>query len=241
MKNYIITPSRWLIKKASDEKMVTQPFFSIIITTYNRAHLISRALNSLVSQTEKDWEAFIVDDGSTDDTYSQVLPYLKAYPQIKFLKKVHSGEAISKNEGIEASTGKFISFLDSDDEYNPIHLETRRAILEQKPLVKFLYGGITVIGNQFVPDRYDLSKKINIKNCVIGGTFFIERNILISLSGFKEIFIGTDADLFERAKKTEIIFMKTGLPTYIYHHENADSLTNKLYLNSHSQSEQPMK
>lgn len=215
------------IKK--DSESVKHPFFSIIITTYNRAHLISRALNSLISQTEKDWEAIIVDDESTDDTSLQVLPYLKAYPQIKYLRKVHSGEALSKNEGIKSSTGKYISFLDSDDEYKPSHLETRRAILEKNPSVMFLYGGITVIGNQFVPDRFDFSKKINIKNCVTGGTFFIERNILISLNGFKEILIGTDADLFERAKESGIVFIETEIPTYIYHHENTDSLTNNLF------------
>ncbi len=223
------------IKKDSNYKIVTHPFFSIIITTYNRAHLISRALNSLVSQAEKDWETIIVDDESTDDTSSQVMPYLKAYPQIKYLRKSHSGEALSKNEGIKLSTGKFISFLDSDDEYNPTHLESRKAILEQNPTVQFLYGGITIIGNQFVPDRFDLSKKINIKNCVTGGTFFIERNILVSLNGFKEILIGTDADLFERAKESGIFFMETEIPTYIYHHENADSLTNNLYSNLLSQ------
>lgn len=227
-------PTRMIIK-GSGKKADPPPFFSIIITTYNRAHLIGRALDSLVSQTEKEWDAIIVDDGSTDDTNSQVLPYLKAYPQIKFIRKIHSGEVLSKNEGIGSSTGKFVSFLDSDDEYNPTHLETRRAILEQNPSVQFLYGGITVIGNQFVPDRFDLSKKINIKDCVVGGTFFIERNTLISLNGFKEIQIGTDADLFDRAKEKEITFMKTEIPTYIYHHENADSITNKVYLNSHSQ------
>jgi len=43
---------------------VPHPFFSIIVTTYNRAHLLKRAINSLVLQTEKDWEAIIVDDGS---------------------------------------------------------------------------------------------------------------------------------------------------------------------------------
>lgn len=223
------------IKKDSNLKIVKHPFFSLIITTYNRAHLISRALNSLVSQTEKNWEAIVVDDESTDDTPSQIMPYLKAYPQIKYLRKAHSGEALSKNEGIKSSIGKFISFLDSDDEYNPTHLESRKAILEQNPSVQFLYGGITVIGNQFVPDRFDFSRKINIKNCVTGGTFFIERNILISLNGFREIFIGTDADLFERAKESGFFFMETEIPTYIYHHENTDSLTNNLYSNLPSQ------
>ncbi|HOP59211.1 MAG TPA: glycosyltransferase [Bacteroidales bacterium] len=48
--------------------MDQQPFFTVIITTYNRAAFLPRALKSLVSQTENDWEAIIVDDGSTDNT-----------------------------------------------------------------------------------------------------------------------------------------------------------------------------
>src|SRR4030042_4459076 len=97
--------------------------FSIIITTYNRAQLLKRALNSLISQTEENWEAIIVDDESKDDTCLQILPYLKTSPRIQYFRKTHSGEAASKNEGIGSSRGKFISFLDSDDEYHPTHLE----------------------------------------------------------------------------------------------------------------------
>ena len=207
-----------------------QPFFSIIITTYNRAQLIKRALDSLISQTEQDWEAFIVDDGSTDDTYSQILPYLNRYPKIRYLKKLHSGEAQSKNEGIYASTGKFISFLDSDDEYRQDHLELRKNILLENPTIQFFYGGMKVLGNQYVPDRFDNSKRIPITDCVAGGTFFIERNILLLLNGFNEISIGTDADLFERAKKSKIKMMETNIPSYIYHHETSDSLTNNVHM-----------
>ena len=207
-----------------------QPFFSIIIATYNRAQLIKRALDSLISQTEQDWEAFIVDDGSTDDTYSQILPYLNRYPKIRYFKKVHSGEAQSKNEGIYASKSKFISFLDSDDEYRPDHLELRKNILLENPTIQFLYGGMKVLGNQYVPDRFDNSKKILIQDCVAGGTFFIERNILLLLNGFNEISIGTDADLFERAKKSKIKMMETNIPSYIYHHETSDSLTNNVLM-----------
>ena len=143
-----------------------QPFFSIIITTYNRAQLIKRALDSLISQTEQDWEALIVDDGSTDDTYSQILPYLNRYPKIRYFKKVHSGEAQSKNEGIYASTGKFISFLDSDDEYRQDHLELRKNILLENPTIQFFYGGMKVLGNQYVPDRFDNSKRIPIRDWI---------------------------------------------------------------------------
>ncbi len=215
--------------KSNNTKIIYQPFFSVIITTYNRAQLLRRALNSLVSQTEEDWEAIIVDDESTDDTYLQVLPYLTTYVKIKYIKKAHSGEALSKNEGIRVSNGRFISFLDSDDEYDPGHLDSRKAILMQNPLVKFLYGGVKIIGNQFVPDRDNPGEKVNLENCVIGGTFFVERNLFISLKGFRKIYLGTDADLFDRIKRREVPMMETRLPTYIYHHETQDSITNKLY------------
>ncbi len=220
--------------KQDDLTAASRPFFSVIIPTYNRVQLLKRALNSLIAQHESDWEAIIIDDESTDDTYAQLLPYLRLYSKIKYIKKNHSGEALTKNAGIVASTGKFITFLDSDDEYDPTHLESRKKILIQNPSLRFLSGGVKVIGNQYVPDRYNEAKKINLSKCVIGGSFFIERNTLISLEGFSEILLGPDADLFDRAKKAGIIMVKTTLKTYIYHHETMDSITNKLYLEQQS-------
>lgn len=204
------------------------PFFSVIIAAYNRANLIKRALNSLIAQTEPDWEAVIVDDGSTDDTYSVVLPYIKTNSRIKYVRKTHSGEVPAKNTGIWSAGGKYITFLDSDDEYDAVHLESRKNILQQDPEIKFIYGGAKIIGSQFVPDRFNPDKLINLNKCVIGGTFFIDRDILISLNGFKDMQIGTDADLFDRIKDASIKMMKVEDPTYIYHHETEDSITNML-------------
>jgi glycosyltransferase involved in cell wall biosynthesis len=205
------------------------PFFSIIITTYNRSNIIKRALNSLLLQTEEDWEALIIDDGSTDDTYETAQPYFSKDTRIKYYKRFHKGEAISKNAGICLSTGRYISFLDSDDEYEPFHLAARKNIFLNNRELKFLHGGVKIIGNQYVPDRFDSSKKINLNECIIGGTFFIERDFLISLKGFRKIYLGTDADLYDRAKQTDKEIMEIRLPTYIYHHETEDSITNKLY------------
>lgn len=208
--------------------MTKQPFFSVIIPTYNRASLLKKALDSLILQTENDWEAIIVDDESTDNTDLQILPYLMANSRIKYFRKGHSGEALSKNYGIQFSTGKFITFLDSDDEYKPVHLQTRKEIIMREPFTKFLYGGAKIIGNQLVPDRFDLSKTIRLSECVIGGTFFVERNLLTELNGFRDIILGTDADLFDRAIKKGIQMKETHIPTYVYHHENDDSITNML-------------
>lgn len=212
--------------------LTAQPFFSIIITTYNRKNILRRALDSLVNQTDKDWEAIVVDDESTDGTSSLVLPYTRSNPGIKYLKKAHSGEALTKNEGINLASGKFISFLDSDDEFNKEHLRLRKAILIQNPSVNFLYGGVKILGNQYVPDRFDHSRLINLNECVIGGTFFIERELLIRLKGFREIILGTDSDLFDRAANAGAEMMKIKIPTYIYHHENEDSITNLMIRNA---------
>lgn len=206
--------------------LTSPPFFSIIIATYNRAKLLKRALDSLLLQTEEDWEAIIVDDGSTDDIHAEILPYLRSCGKMRFLRKCHGGEAMSKNVGMSVSNGKYISFLDSDDEYHPCHLESRKGILMRNPALHFLYGGAKVIGNQYVPDRFDYTSKINLSKCVIGGTFFIERSVLISLNGFREMPVGTDADLFDRARDARIAMMKVNRKTYIYHHETEDSITN---------------
>jgi glycosyltransferase involved in cell wall biosynthesis len=209
---------------------MTEPFFSVVIPTYNRAKLLTKALDSLISQTIKDWEAIIVDDESTDNTYAHITRYLILYPQIRYFRKTHSGCAVSKNAGICLSAGKFITFLDSDDEYKANHLELRKELLTADTSIEFLYGGVKVIGNQYVPDRFDHSKSVSLNDCVIGGTFFVKRNAIFRLSGFREISFGEDADLYERAKKAGIIMKKTNSPTYIYHHETEDSITNRLHV-----------
>lgn len=209
-------------------RQVSEPFFSVIITTYNRASLLTRALDSLISQTEKDWEAIIVDDGSNDETYCMIIPYLRSYRKIIYIRQSNRGSASAKNLGIRSAKGSFITFLDSDDEFRPHHLEARKEVLTENPSVKFLYGGSKIIGNQYVPDRFNLNKMISLDECVIGGTFCIERNTALILNGFRDFALGCDADLFERAQRNNIIMLEVDHPTYIYHHETTDSITNRL-------------
>lgn len=154
------------------------PFFSVVLTSYNRAALLKRALQSLVLQTESDWEAIIVDDGSTDDTYRHIAPLVNTGNQFLYYRQTSQGCVAAKNAGIWLSAGKYITFLDSDDEYNPDHLSARKHILLQHPDTDILHGGISIIGSPYVPDRYDIKKMIHLDDCVIGGTFFIKKNWL---------------------------------------------------------------
>lgn len=202
------------------------PFFSVIITTYNRADLLPRALDSLISQFDTDWEAIIIDDGSTDDTATVVLPYLKPGNKIRYIRQENTGYSGAKNTGILSSRGKFITFLDSDDEYDPMHLASRKMLLIENKHVEFLHGGFKVIGSEYVPDRFDYSKMISLNDCVIAGTFFISRDVALLFKGFHEVALGSDSDLFDRLNKAGVTIMKTEIPTYIYHRETAHSITN---------------
>ena len=204
----------------------TEPLFSVVLTTYNRAALLKRALDSLVSQTETDWEAIIIDDGSTDKTSLLIEPYLQNGNSIQYIYQKNTGYAMAKNSGIFLSKGKFITFLDSDDEYSPTHLQTRKEILLNHPGTDFLYGGVEVLGNQFVPDRFNYSKMIPLSECVIGGTFFIKRQVAISLNGFSNTPMGSDADFFERINKAQANIRESFIPTYLYHRDNENSITN---------------
>jgi glycosyltransferase involved in cell wall biosynthesis len=67
------------------------PYFSIVLATFNRAHLLPRALRSVLNQDFQDWELIVVDDGSTDESLSCVESFARKEPRIRLVKKEHSG------------------------------------------------------------------------------------------------------------------------------------------------------
>jgi len=110
------------------------PLVSIIIPTYNRAHLIGETLDSLLAQTYTNWECIIVDDGSIDSTAEIVNEYLIKDNRFLFIKRAKTrikGASTCRNIGLEHANGEYIQFLDSDD------LITPNKILEQINLLKY--------------------------------------------------------------------------------------------------------
>jgi glycosyltransferase involved in cell wall biosynthesis len=102
--------------------MDSQIKFSVVLPTYNRAHHLPQAIESVLGQTYADWELLVVDDGSTDDTETVVRGYQDA--RIRYLSRENGGPGAARNTGLEAATGDYIAFLDSDDAYLPHHLAT---------------------------------------------------------------------------------------------------------------------
>jgi glycosyltransferase involved in cell wall biosynthesis len=200
------------------------PFFSVIVCTYNRAYMLPRALQSLLVQTETDWEAIVVDDGSSDDTYSVAMRFQEQNERFRYMKHRNHGVGYSRTAGLYAAFGQYCTFLDSDDEYLSEHLATRRAILAGLPGVDILHGGAEIIGNPYVADRFDASKQIHISECVMEGTMVLRREAALRLGGFGMERYGEGAVLMERAQTLGLVIATTDIPTYRYDRTSPDSL-----------------
>jgi glycosyltransferase involved in cell wall biosynthesis len=202
------------------------PFFSVIVTCFNRAHILERALKSLTDQDLQDWECIIVNDGSTDDTDSIVQNWINSDDRFRYLKHSHRGQAMTKNAGIIASSGLFITFLDSDDEYKTDHLSMRKTMLEEYPHVELLHGGVSIIGDPYVPDMNNPEQLIHLSECIIGGTFVFSASAIHGLNGFDNISYGDDTKLYQKAEKAGLSIAKTDYPSYVYYRDMPDSLCN---------------
>ncbi|MCF4102656.1 glycosyltransferase family 2 protein [Gillisia sp. M10.2A] len=160
---------------------------SITIPTHNRAHLISRAINSVKKQTFENWQLIIVDDGSTDNTEDVILPFLED-ERINYLKKENSGAAHSRNVGVEYSTGDFITFLDSDDEAKPDWLDKIYNEITSK-MASVICCGCETIDENGDLIKINLPSKTKIFPDTIykmtnGGVFTLTKTIFNEIGGF---------------------------------------------------------
>lgn len=122
------------------------PTVSIIIPAYNRAHTLARAMRSVQAQTYTDWECLVVDDASTDGT--KVVACAFADARIRYLRHAfNKGVGAARNTGIRAARGRYLAFLDSDDEWLPEKLERQIAVFEASDLSEL---GLVVSGEKVI-------------------------------------------------------------------------------------------
>jgi glycosyltransferase involved in cell wall biosynthesis len=108
-------------------------FISIVIPTYNRASFLKEAIDSVLSQTYRNFELIVVDDGSTDDTPKLFSSY---DDKIRVITQANQGPSASRNRGIKAAKGDWIAFLDSDDGWKPDKLEKQVQFIKDNPEIK---------------------------------------------------------------------------------------------------------
>jgi glycosyltransferase involved in cell wall biosynthesis len=130
-------PPKWEIGK--------MPKVSVIIPTHNRAEYLRCAIESVLKQTFKDLEIIVVDDNSTDNTAEVVKRFEDR--QIKYIRKnANKGPSAARNTAISVSTGKYIAFLDDDDEWVPNKLQRQIELLDRcQPNICGVYSNRLVL------------------------------------------------------------------------------------------------
>lgn len=149
------------------------PLVSIITPSFNSANYISNTIDSIISQTFTEWELFIIDDCSTDNSIEVISEWCKKDSRINLIQlHENSGAAVARNKGIEAAKGRFIAFLDSDDKWLPNKLEKQLQFM-QKNNYEFTYTAYnkvtpdgTILGEMGVPKKLKYSDLL--KKCEIG-------------------------------------------------------------------------
>src|SRR5579864_7726046 len=92
-----------------------KPFFSVIMAVYNHQDYVEQAIQSVLAQTDTDWELVVVNDGSTDGSWDVLKKLAARSPQIVLLQQANAGAAAARNNAVAHSRGSWIAYLDSDD------------------------------------------------------------------------------------------------------------------------------
>ncbi|MCH7592725.1 MAG: glycosyltransferase family 2 protein [Planctomycetes bacterium] len=141
---------------------MTRPLVTVVLPTFNREALLPRALDSVIAQTYDNWEIVVVDDGSTDGTAEVLDRYAalvseestvkneerrasapssdRVADRLRVIRQENRGSSRARNVGIDAARGRFIAFLDSDDEFAPTKLERQVELFERRPELGFVYS-----------------------------------------------------------------------------------------------------
>lgn len=152
------------------------PLFSIIIPVYNGEGYIDTCLNSIISQTLKDWELILIDDGSTDKTPELLSNYVNK--NIRLISKSNEGVSIARNKGLDIAKGEYILFVDADDILYPEALSTLYSALKKTKVdyLRYEYQTIDTNGNKLYPN-YEAKARGKVSNQTLDAADCITRII----------------------------------------------------------------
>ncbi len=200
------------------------PAVSVIIPTYNAAEYLSKAIESVLAQTFKDYELIVVDDGSTDDTEEVVRRF---GDRVKYLRQENRGPGAAKNLGIKNSRGSLIATLDADDRWFPHKLAVQFAYMKEHSEAALVYGNCSTFDEQgILTEAYDgihrkvfsgdVFDKLILKNFIASITIMVRKSCLARVGLFPENFmISEDWHLWLRiAKEYPIGYIDEPLAMY---------------------------
>lgn len=213
---------------------MNNPYFSIIIPAYNRAAILPSTISSVINQTFTDWELIIIDDGSKDNTREVVNDFKD--PRINYFYQQNAERSAARNNGIRQANGKYICFLDSDDWYEPTHLETLDNEIKQKgfPVALFFTNSFFYQKGEKqimeIPDLKSDPMCYLLLHPVIPARVCVHRNILSEFRFREDIVIVEDQVLWVTiANKYPVFHIPIYSVVYHLHDDNSINAKNNCY------------
>jgi glycosyltransferase involved in cell wall biosynthesis len=204
------------------------PEVSVIIPSYNCAKYLTEAVDSVLSQTFRDFEVLVVDDGSTDNTEAIASNYVEP---VRYIRQQNSGVAEARNRGIKESRGRYVAFLDADDTWRRDKLEVQVKALSENPAYRACYTAFTVVSPNLIPlsvmrscRRGTALEDLLTRGNVIGSICSVvcERSLFETTGGFDpSLSQCADWDMWVRMSAlTEFLYLDIPLVTYRQHAAN---------------------
>uniref|UniRef100_C6E7H8 Glycosyl transferase family 2 n=1 Tax=Geobacter sp. (strain M21) TaxID=443144 RepID=C6E7H8_GEOSM len=195
------------------EAAAAAPFFSVLIPTYNQEAFLPAALESLLAQSLDDWEAVIVNDGSTDGTAQVMERYAAADSRFRVFHQENGGVGAALNTALEKTHGKWLCWLSSDDLFESDALETFAAAIDADPVARFFHSDFfemddaTGIRTPSPDNRHKALPPPGLQtlqffngNYVHGISIAVHRSVFAEIGEFNTDFsYGQDVDMWLRA------------------------------------------
>lgn len=180
-----------LLQNAPRATSAPGPLVSVVLPTYDRAHVLDEAIRSVREQSHANWELLVSDDGSADRTEDLVRGFDDS--RIRYLRHENAGAAVARNRALREARGELIAYLDSDNVWHPDHLATMVGALEQNPGQTCAFAkhvdvvmaeeGYRLKGYRSKPFDYEALRE---KNFIDLNVFVHRRELFEVLGGFDE-------------------------------------------------------
>jgi alpha-1,3-rhamnosyltransferase len=211
--------------------LIDNPLISIIIPSYNHEKYVGVAIESIYTQTYKNFELIVIDDGSSDNSHNILINLQKKY-HFTYIHRKNKGLIKTLNEALELSKGEYFTMLGSDDYYKNNKLELQINFFKKNPDYVLCYGNITFIdsnGEILKNGKIKKFKSGKIFNDLLYENFIPLPTIMLKTSIIKEFkfdekfFLEDYPLLLKIAKKYKIGFLENSLTFYRLHENNVSS------------------
>lgn len=186
-----------------------RPRVSVIIPCHNYGRYLGEALNSVRTQTFRDLEIIVVDDGSTDETPEVIAGF--ADSRLRHRRTMNRGVSAARNAGLDMARGEFIAFLDADDRWHPDKLERQVALMDAEPSLALVFSDLQRFSDDGLPGETQFEqvpelKSLPMRSAGRTGGMVIEEDAFTALGPLDQLPAWIQTDLFRAERVRDLRF-----------------------------------